>query len=157
MGLSMQDCLLHGVSCQMPTMLINMPRRHQNIIAQTAMLRYACYVTLCHAVLCYARLCYAVLCCAVLGYATQCNAMQHCSVLCWGSLHSSTGRACYLNSLWTLVDITQLTWKGRTGLLMSAACSTAFTSSTRSSSFSIRKGPAVQMNLFHFLVKLYIV
>ena len=48
----------------------------------------------------------------------------------------------HLNSLCTLVDMTQLTWKGRTGLLMSAACSTAFISSARSSSFSSRKAPA---------------
>ena len=47
----------------------------------------------------------------------------------------------HLNSRWTLVDMTQLTWKGRTGLLISEACSTALISSTRSSSFSNRNGP----------------
>ncbi len=52
--------------------------------------------------------------------------------------------------------MTQLTWKGRTGLLMSAACSTAFTSSTRSSSFLVNLFH-ILVNLFHLLVKLYIV
>ena len=47
----------------------------------------------------------------------------------------------HLNSRCTLVDMTQLTWKGRIGLLMSDACSTALINSTRSSSFSSRNGP----------------
>ena len=50
----------------------------------------------------------------------------------------------HLNSRCTLVDMTQLTWKGLTGLLMSDACSTALISSTRSSSFSSRNGPGRQ-------------
>ena len=49
--------------------------------------------------------------------------------------------------------MTQLTWKGRTGLLMSAACMTALISSTRSSSFSSRKGPAATHTLTHSAVK----
>ena len=126
-----------------------------------------CCAMLCHAMLCCAMLCYAmcyVLCCAMLCYAMLCYAMPCHAMPCHATPHYAMqgnaamlramlgisvckpcGRASYLNSRWTLVDMTQLTWKGRTGLLMSAACSTAFTSSTRSSSFSIRKGPAVHI------------
>ena len=91
----MQECLLHSVSCQKLPLLINMPRRHQNIIAQTVMLRYAtlccamlCYAMLSHAMPCYATLCcailcHSVLCCAMLCYATLCNTMQrHAAMFC---------------------------------------------------------------------------
>ena len=62
-------------------------------------------------------------------------------------------QAGYLNSRCRLVDMTQLTWKGRTGLLMSAACMTALINSTRSSSFSSRKGPAATHTLTYPAVK----
>ena len=109
-----------------------------------AMLCAMCYVVLCYAMLCYAMPCHAMPCHATPHYAMQGNAAMLRAML-GISVCKPCGRASYLNSRWTLVDMTQLTWKGRTGLLMSAACSTAFTSSTRSSSFSIRKGPAVHI------------
>ncbi len=89
MGQPMQECLLHGVSCQTPPLLINMPRRHQNIIAQTVMLRYAMlsHAMPCNAMLCYAMPWCAVLCYAVLRYAMQHNATPCSKVLCYARDH----------------------------------------------------------------------